>query len=260
MSDWRTRFRKPKEGAPAPSNIIVLPRRHRPRSLIYTIGLGLGATSLAMNLTYAVSQGATLADQLSLGAASGLIEALALTMPSLALELARSRSRLASALCTAIAFGAIALATWSNLDYIRQTSGDHAVARTAIADYRAGLLATISLAQVERSAIAEARSVDEITAAISRLRIAPWALAETSSCTTHGSDPAERACAPHRKLIEARAIAVHRDELDTGLARDRALLRALPPVSPASPSALRLILFALVPGALAGPVLMLARW
>jgi hypothetical protein len=260
MSDWRTRFRKPKEGAPAPSNVIALPRRHRPRPLIYTIGLGLGATSLAMNLTYAVSQGATLPDQLSLTSASGLIEALSLTMPSLALELARSRSRLASALCTAIAAGAIALATWSNLDYIRQTSGDHTAQRSAIAEQRGDLRSSIALAAAERSQIGEAHSVDELTAAISRLRIQPWAAVETARCTRPGSPEAERQCAPHRRLVEALASARHRDELDAVLARDRTALAQLPTVAPVSPSTLRLILFALVPGALAGPVLMLARW
>jgi hypothetical protein len=213
-----------------------------------------------MNLTYAVSQGATLPDQLSLGGASGLIEALALTMPSLALELARSRSRLASGLCTAIAAGAIALATWSNLDYIRQTSGDHSAARAAVADTRTDLRARIDTATRERAAITEPRAVAELTAAIARLRTAPWALNETARCTREGSPQAERLCAPHRRLAEARAAATHRDELDARIADDTASLRAIPAVAVVSPSALRLLLFALVPGALAGPVLMLARW
>jgi hypothetical protein len=199
-----------------------------------------------MNLTYAVSQSALLADRISLGSASTLIEALALTMPSLALELGRQRHRIASGLCTAIAAGAIALATWSNLDYIRQTSGDHTVSREAIAEQRTAMAA-------QRSQITEPRSVDELTTAMLRLRIPPWALAETATCTRTGSPAAERACAPHRKLAEARAAAIHRDALD-------ASLRQLPATSPVTPSAIRILLFALVPGALAGPVLMLARW
>jgi hypothetical protein len=234
------------------------PRRARP--LIFLIGCGLGATSLAMNLTYAVSQSPTLADQLSLGAASALIEALSLTMPSLALDFSRRRQRLASAACTVIAAGAIALATWSNLDYIRTASADHAVSRSAVADTRTGLRSAIALAEASRAAISESRSVDEITAALARLRIAPWALAETSNCASHGSDAADRQCTVFRKLTEAKAAATHRDELDSALARDRTSLRQLPPIAPIAPSALRLILFALVPGALAGPVLMLARW
>jgi hypothetical protein len=246
---------RPPEPPAPPSS----PRR-RPRPLIFLIGCGLGATSLAMNLTYAVSQSALLADQLSLASASALIEALSLTMPSLALELGRSRSRVAFGFCTAIAAGAIALATWSNLDYIRQTSGDHSAERLAIADRRADLRSSIALAQTERSAIAETHSVAELTAAMARLRIQPWAAAETAGCTRPGTAEAERQCAPHRRLVEAKAAAVHRDELDTVLSQDRTSLASLPPVAPASPSTLRLILFALVPGALAGPVLMLARW
>jgi hypothetical protein len=213
-----------------------------------------------MNLTYAVSQSPSLADRISLGSATALIEALSLTMPSLALDLARSRSRVASGLCTAIALGAIALATWSNLDYVRQTSGDHVAARTATADQRTDLRARIDTTARERSAITEPRSVAELTAALARIRIAPWALTETARCTTHGSDAAERQCAAMRKLTEARAAATHRDELDSALARYTESLRALPAVAVVSPSALRLLLFALVPGALAGPVLMLARW
>jgi hypothetical protein len=237
-----------------------MPPRPRPRPLIFLIGTGLGLTSLAMNLTYAVSQSPTLADQLSLGSASALIEALSLTMPSLALDFSRRRQRLASAACTVIALGAIGLATWSNLDYIRTAAADHAVSRSAVADTRTGLRSAIDLAAAQRATIGEARSVDEITAALARLRLPPWALAETASCTTHGSDAAERQCSAHRKLVEAKAAASHRDALDLALSRDRAALAALPPVAPVSPSALRLILFALVPGALAGPVLMLARW
>jgi hypothetical protein len=214
--------------------------------LSFLIGLGLAGTSLGMNLTYAAGQGTTLADRVSLGSGALLIESLAIVFPSLALDLWRARHRTASVACSLIAAGAIALATWSNLDYVRQTSGDHTATRTAVAEQRSQITAA-------RAQIGEAHSVDELSAAMARLRIQPWAAAETSRCTRPGSPEAERQCAPHRRLVEALASARHRDELD-------ASLKALPPLAPASPSALRLILFALVPGALAGPVLMLARW
>jgi hypothetical protein len=188
------------------------------------------------------------------------VEALAIVFPSLALDLWRARHRGACVLCTAIAAGAIALATWSNLDYVRQTSGDHTAARAAVADQRSDLRARIDTSARERSSITEPRAVAELTAALSRLRIAPWALTETARCTQPGSPQAERFCAPHRRLVELRAAATHRDELDARIADATASLRAIPPVAPIAPSALRLILFALVPGALAGPVLMLARW
>jgi hypothetical protein len=127
----------------------------QPRRLVYAIGAGLGLTSLAMNLTYAASQGASLADQFSWASGAGLIEALSLVMPSLALEFWRSRQRLASLFCGGIAIGAIVLATWSNLDYIHQVSGDHSASREAVAEAREGLRSSIALAQSERSSIAE---------------------------------------------------------------------------------------------------------
>jgi hypothetical protein len=240
----------------------ILPFRPRPRRrlAVFTIGAGLGATSLAMNLTYAIGSATTLADQLSWASGATLVEALSLVMPSLALDFSRQRQRFASATCAAIALTAIGLATWSNLDYIRQASADKVAARAAVAESREGLRAKIALAAAERNTIAEARSVDEITVAISRQRLAPWAAAETTNCTTHGTDIAERQCSPLRRLFESRATAAHRDRLDSVLAADRAQLSAMPAVSGVSPSALRIILFALVPGALAGPVLMLARW
>jgi hypothetical protein len=153
-----------------------------------------------MNLTYAIGQGASLADQASWASGAALIEALSLVMPSLALDFWRGRQRLASLFCAGIAVGAIVLATWSNLDYIRQGAGDHSASRVAVAEQREGLRTAIALAQTERSAISEARSVDEISAAISRLRIMPWVAAETTNCTSHGSEPAERQCTPHRRL------------------------------------------------------------
>jgi hypothetical protein len=257
-ADWKDRYRG--VGPSASSNVISFPGRRRPRVLPFLIGLGLAGTSLGMNLTYAAGQGASLADRLSLGSGALLIEALAIVFPSLALDLWRARHRTASGLCTAIAAGAITLATWSNLDYIRQTSGDHTAARAAVADQRSDLRARIDIASRERAAITEPRSIAELSAALARLRIAPWALNETARCTREGSPPAERLCAPHRRLAEARAAATHRDELDSALARYTESLRALPATAPIAPSALRLILFALVPGALAGPVLMLARW
>jgi hypothetical protein len=258
--DWdQVRKDVVKEVPVAAPPLMLIPAQRRPRPLVFTIGLGLGATSLGMNLTYAVAQGATLADRASWAVAAGLVEALAVVFPSLALEFWRSRQRVASIACTAIAAGAISLATWSNLDYIRQTSGDHTAERSAIADRRADLRAEIALRMAERSAIGETHSVDELSAAIARLRIQPWAAAETANCTRPGSPEAERQCAPHRRLAEARAAAVRRDELDTSLARDQASLSALPPMSPMAPSALRVVLFALVPGLLAGPVLMLSK-
>jgi hypothetical protein len=234
--------------------------RPRPRPLVLAVGIGLGVTSLGMNLIYAYGQGSSIADQLSWASGAGLVEALSLVMPTLALELWRSRQRLASLFCAGVAIGMIGLATWGNLDYIHQVSGDKIVSREAVAETRDGLRSAIALASAERSSIVEGRSVDEISAAISRLRLMPWVLVETTNCTRTGSYEAERQCAPHKRLVEARATAQHRDSLDASLAHDRASLGALPPVSPTSPSALRLILFALVPGALAGPVLMLARW
>jgi hypothetical protein len=213
-----------------------------------------------MNLTYAIGSAGALADQLSWASSAGLIEALSLTFPSLALDLWRRRQRLASLACALISAGAIGLATWSNLDYIRQGSADHIVSRLIVADTREALRARIAIANRDRSAISEARSVDELSAAMARLRIAPWVSAETAGCTARGSEAADRQCGPLRRLIEARATAIHRNELDAALARDNASLLALPATSPASPSPLRIILFALVPGALAGSVLMLARW
>jgi hypothetical protein len=241
LHEWRAQQRK-KGG----TVVVPLPFRPRLRLLPFAIGLGLAATSLSMNLTYAIGQSSAWADKISLAAGAGLIEALAIVMPSLALDLGRQRQRFASTLCALIAAGAIALATWSNLDYIRQTSGDHTALRSAIAEQRSAIAA-------QRSQISEARSVAELSAALLRLRLPPWASAETSACSRPGSPAAERFCAPHHRLSEARAAAIHRDELD-------ASLRSLPPLAPVSPSALRVILFALVPGALAGPVLMLARW
>jgi hypothetical protein len=257
MSDWKdwdTNVVPMKGGAPS------VPPSRRPRLVVYAIGTGLGLTSLGMNLTYAISVGSSVADQASWASGAGLVEALSLVFPSLALDFWRSRQRFASLACGLIAVGSIGLATWSNLDYIRQVSGDHSANRAAIAETRDGLRSAIALAQSERSTIAESRSVDEISAAISRLRVMPWVAAETTNCTRSGSDAAERQCAPHRRLVEARATATHRDELDAALARDRTALAALPPIAPIGPSPLRVILFALVPGALAGPVLMLARW
>ena len=213
-----------------------------------------------MNFTYAISQGTTIADQLSWASASGLVEALALVMPSLALDFWRSRQQLAAVTASAIAIASLALATWSNLDYIRQVSGDKSVSRSAVAELREGLRQRIALAQAERSAIAENRSVDELTAAISRLRIAPWVATATANCATHGDPVAERQCIPHRRLAESRAIASHRDALDASIAAAHASLAALPATGLAAANPLRIILFALVPGALAGTVLMIARW
>jgi hypothetical protein len=248
-----------KEAGTIPASSIIV-ARPRPRIIVSAIGAGLGLTSLGMNLTYAIGQGTSLADQISWASGAGLIEALSLVMPSLALDFWRQRQRLAGLACASIAIGSIALATWSNLDYIKQGTGDHIVSRAAIAEQREGLRAKIALAQNERSSITEVRGVDEINAAISRLRVWPWAAAETTNCTRPGSDIAERQCAPMKRLAEARATARHRDELDSALARDRAALSALPPISTTAPDPIRIILFALVPGALAGPVLMLARW
>jgi hypothetical protein len=207
-----------------------------------------------------VSCDSALADQLSWGSGAGLVEALSLVFPSLALDFWRSRQRLASLACAGIALGAIALATWSNLDYIRQGSADHIVSRAAIADAREALRARIAIANRDRSTISEARSVDEISAAMARQHLAPWAATETANCTTHASEAADRQCSALRSLALARATALRRNELDAALARDSASLAALPALAPTPASPLRIILFALVPGALAGPVLMLARW
>jgi hypothetical protein len=60
----------------------------------------------------------------------------------------------------------IVLATWSNLDFVEQTAGDHSASRAAIAEQRAALTARLDLAQAQRQTITETRSVDEINAAI----------------------------------------------------------------------------------------------
>src|SRR5450755_1858243 len=81
----------------------TLPAKRRPRLVVLAIGAGLGLTSLAMNLTYAIGQGASLADQISWASGASLVEALSLVFPSLALEFWRSRQRLASLACAGIA-------------------------------------------------------------------------------------------------------------------------------------------------------------
>jgi hypothetical protein len=258
--DWQEQRRRRKAmrdaevvhitGTTEPSTIKCLvptiSPRPRNRWLVSAIGAGLGLTSVGMNLAYAVSQSDVLMDRISWAAGAVLVEALALTMPSLALEFWRSRQRFASALCTPIAVGSIVLATWSNLDFVKQTAGDHSVKRTAIAQQRTAILERLRLAERERAAITEARSVAEINAAKDRLPT--WM---STDCAN-----ADRC----KRLVEDLARARHRDELDAEIRQDSAELHSLPAVSDVSPSRLRLVLFGLVPGALAGPVLMLARW
>jgi hypothetical protein len=194
---------------------------------------GLGVVGLILNATFAASIGQTPRAAFALAGIGVAFDVLAMVLPVTGAALL-ARGRPLFAVVAWMLWPAVLVMTLlAATGFAAGNLGDGIAGRVRAVDEAADLRRDLARLRGERSNIVEQRSTGEITAAIERTRVAPWAL----PCTSPDSAEVRRACDPVMKLRQAQALAQRRDQLDVEVRQAEAKLEGLPAVGLADPTA-----------------------
>ncbi|MPZ37721.1 MAG: hypothetical protein GEU95_06605 [Rhizobiales bacterium] len=206
--------------------------------LLVLTALGLTAVGLVMNARFAASFGQTAEAAILLAGIGLAVDLLAVTLPSVGVQLWHRRSILAAAATWTIWLAVLTLTLLAAMGFASTNIGDAVAGRAKIAGERALAAERIEQLRSERASIAEMRTVAAIEVELQRAQPeAQWVWKMTDGCRDVTRPASARACATVLDLRQAQAAAARRDAIDTELRDVQSKLAALPAVTMADPQA-----------------------
>jgi hypothetical protein len=206
--------------------------------VLFLAALGLTAVGLVMNARFAASFGQTAEAALLLAGIGLAVDLLAVTLPSVGVQLWHRRSILHAVATWTIWLGVLVLTLLAAMGFASTNIGDAVAGRAKIAGERTLLSERIEQLRQERTGISETRTVATIEVELQRAQPdAQWVWRATDGCRDVTRPASARACASVLDLRQAQATAARRDAIDSELRDVQARLTALPAVALADPQA-----------------------
>lgn len=230
----------------SPSAVPLAPAQKSPRShialvsacVLLLVAIGLTAVGLVMNARFAASFGQTAEAALLLATIGLAVDLLAVTLPSVGVQLWSRRSILAGAAAWTLWLAVLVMTMLAAMGFASTNIGDAVAGRAKIANERVLLTERIERLRQERAGIAEMRTVAAIEVELQRAQPeAQWVWRATDGCRDVTRVASGRACATVLELRQAQAAAARRDAIDTELHEVQSKLAALPAVVTADPQA-----------------------
>jgi len=219
----------------APRSIIAL----LTAVVLFVTAIGLTAVGLVMNARFAASFGQTAEAAVLLAAIGLAVDLLAVSLPSVGVQLWHRRSIATAGAAWIIWVGVLTLALLAATGFASTNIGDAVAGRAKIASESAALSERIERLRGERAGIAETRTVAAIEVELQKAQPeaqAVWKM--TNGCRDVTRVVSGRACATVLELRQGQASAERRDAIDAELLEVQSKLTALPAIAAADPQAL----------------------
>jgi hypothetical protein len=207
-------------------------------AVLLTTAIGLTVVGLVMNARFAASFGRTIEAAVLLAAIGLAIDVLAVTLPTVALQLWQRRAVGAAATAWVIWLAALTMTLLAATGFASTQIGDAVAGRAKIAAESSALSERIDRLRRERADIAETRAVAAIEVDLQRAQPgaqAVWRM--TAGCRDVTRPASARACAEVLEHREALAAAQRRDAIDAELRVAEAELKRIPAIAQADPQA-----------------------